>query len=75
MSELPSWTYYALAATGAIIFAKATAGLVSLESPLPPSPPGDLILGHARVIPLKEPHKTYAEWGKQYGECLVRHWH
>lgn len=38
--------------------------------PLPPGPPGDPILGHARIFPRNNPHMTFMEWGKQYGESL-----
>lgn len=44
---------------------------VSFSSPhdnkLPPSPPGDPIIGHARLIPFDYQWKTFASWKKKYG--------
>ena len=34
---------------------------------LPPSPPGDVLLGHALRVPEKYQWKTFAQWGKVYG--------
>lgn len=35
--------------------------------PLPPGPPGDLLIHHLRVIPTKDHAETYHEWSKIYG--------
>ena len=39
----------------------------SLPYPLPPSPPGDPVIGHLRKIPALNPEHKYIQWGKQYG--------
>lgn len=49
---------------------KLVAYLGAPASRLPPSPPSDPLIGHALKIPLDEPYKTYAEWGKNYGRYL-----
>lgn len=38
--------------------------------PLPPGPPSDPIIGHVRFMPSSYPWKTFAEWGKRWGEQL-----
>lgn len=35
--------------------------------PLPPGPPADYLIGHARIFPRKERHLKLAEWAKQFG--------
>ena len=35
--------------------------------PFPPGPPGDVLLGHALRVPEKYQWKTFAQWGKVYG--------
>lgn len=35
---------------------------------LPPTPPSDPFIGHARFIPLEFAWKTFADWKKKYGE-------
>jgi hypothetical protein len=35
---------------------------------LPPGPPSDTIIGHLRSIPPQYQEKTFAEWGKTYGQ-------
>jgi len=53
-------------------------GLVLLRSEkktpalLPPSPPGEFLLGHYRVVPVDAPFRKYAEWGQQYSMCKPR---
>ena len=37
---------------------------------LPPSPPGDLFIGHALRIPRTYPWKTFASWTKDYGSYI-----
>ncbi|KAH8116042.1 cytochrome P450 [Phellopilus nigrolimitatus] len=37
---------------------------------LPPGPPADFIIGHARKLPRESAWKTYAEWGKSYGDVM-----
>ncbi|KAF4634650.1 hypothetical protein G7Y89_g3439 [Cudoniella acicularis] len=39
--------------------------------PLPPGPPGELILGHFRVIPALGPEHKYIEWGMQYDSDIL----
>ncbi|KAI8945902.1 putative O-methylsterigmatocystin oxidoreductase [Xylaria longipes] len=39
--------------------------------PLPPGPPGELILGHLRIIPAKHPEFRYAEWAKEYNTEIL----
>lgn len=41
------------------------------QMPLPPGPPADPILGHARYMPRLYPWKTFSEWGKRWGECSL----
>lgn len=36
--------------------------------PLPPSPPGDFLLGHSRLIPEDESFRKYAKWSKEYSK-------
>lgn len=37
------------------------------SAPLPPGPPADFLLGHARIFPREEPQVKLAEWAKKYG--------
>ncbi|KAI9740606.1 MAG: hypothetical protein M1834_005187 [Cirrosporium novae-zelandiae] len=39
--------------------------------PLPPGPPGELILGHLRVVPSSSPEYTYQKWSKEYGSDVL----
>ncbi len=39
--------------------------------PLPPSPPGEPILGHLRVIPTDNPEYAYAQWAKELGSDVI----
>ncbi|KAF9892280.1 hypothetical protein FE257_002057 [Aspergillus nanangensis] len=39
--------------------------------PLPPSPPGEPILGHLRMIPTVHPEYQYAKWGQQYDTDIL----
>jgi hypothetical protein len=41
---------------------------ISSPFPLPPGPPGLPIVGNVRGIDVAAPWRTYARWGKQYGE-------
>ena len=38
---------------------------------LPPGPPADPIIGHARFIPPQYSWKTFAEWGKTWGAYTI----
>lgn len=38
--------------------------------PYPPGPPADPILGHMRIMPSQNPHETFHEWAKQYGDVM-----
>ena len=40
---------------------------------LPPSPPGDPIIGHARFIPLSHTWIKFSKWCKIYGEIFYVH--
>ncbi|KAG6820576.1 hypothetical protein H0H93_014803 [Arthromyces matolae] len=37
---------------------------------LPPGPPSDPFIGHARIMPTKDPEFTFHEWGKIYGDVI-----
>lgn len=39
---------------------------------LPPSPPGDPIIGHARVVPLEFAWETFYSWKKLFGEIILK---
>lgn len=39
--------------------------------PLPPGPPGDLLLGHLRIVPADNPEYTYAKWAKEYNSDVI----
>lgn len=67
MSGLSLWPYFVLVAAGMVVAMKITAYLTSSATSLPPSPPADPILGHARILPPTGRHKAYADWGKRYG--------
>ena len=60
-----------LVAAVCFVLAKAYVAYNTPQARLPPSPPGDPIIGHARKMPLEEPYKTFAEWGKRYGMCNI----
>ncbi|KAJ8520746.1 hypothetical protein ONZ45_g2483 [Pleurotus djamor] len=38
--------------------------------PLPPGPPAEPLIGHARVFPTKDKETTLHEWSKQYGDVM-----
>lgn len=38
------------------------------KAPLPPSPPGDFLLGHYRHVPEDESFRKYSEWSKKYSK-------
>ena len=40
----------------------------SARLPLPPGPPADPLIGHARVMPVRNPEEKFYEWGKKYGK-------
>ena len=70
MFETALWSSCALAGVIIIVFAKVIPSLSSEIPYHPPSPPGDLVLGHAWRIPLKNTHKKFSEWGKTLGMFL-----
>jgi hypothetical protein len=37
------------------------------KAPLPPGPPQDPLIGHARMIPRQSQPELYHEWSKKYG--------
>ncbi|TWU75198.1 hypothetical protein ED733_004920 [Metarhizium rileyi] len=39
--------------------------------PLPPGPPGELLLGHLRVIPTDNPEYAYMKWSKEYQSDIL----
>lgn len=39
--------------------------------PLPPGPPGELILGHLRIVPTDSPEYAYAKWSKEYNSDVI----
>lgn len=43
-------------------------GNPNFKAPLPPSPPGDFLLGHFRHVPEDESFRKYAEWSKEYSK-------
>lgn len=46
--------------------------LTARKLPLPPSPPGDFLVGHVFKIPHFSAGIVYAEWAKQYGMFVIR---
>ena len=44
----------------------------SKKSPtsLPPGPPAEFLLGHARIFPREQPQYKLAQWAKKYGKEL-----
>ncbi|KAH8116040.1 cytochrome P450 [Phellopilus nigrolimitatus] len=44
--------------------------LVARSGRLPPSPPADPIIGHARKLPRDYSWETYAKWGRSYGDVI-----
>ncbi|KAK0618977.1 cytochrome P450 [Immersiella caudata] len=46
-------------------------GKKKTPAPLPPSPPGEFLLGHYRVVPVDAPFKRYAEWGIEYNSDVL----
>ncbi|KAJ3570930.1 hypothetical protein NP233_g4088 [Leucocoprinus birnbaumii] len=56
-----------LMAFGALLVAWSS---TKRRRPLPPSPPGDPILGHIRHIPPENPEIRYTNWAKQYGDVI-----
>ena len=70
MLQLTTWSDYALTGISLLVLVKTVSYLSLPAVRLPPSPPSDPIIGHARKIPLEEPQKTYADWGKTLGVLL-----
>ncbi|KAK0652564.1 cytochrome P450 [Cercophora newfieldiana] len=52
--------------TLALLFSKK-----KTPAPLPPSPPGEFLLGHYRAVPIDAPFKRYAEWGEEYNSDVL----
>lgn len=61
----------ALAYATVAICLRTKYGYTGSQLPLPPGPPADLILGHARYMPRLYPWKTFSDWGKRWGECSL----
>lgn len=55
---------------GALLIARKW--MISQSALLPPSPPSDPIIGHARYIPLEYSWKTFSAWRKSFGEHALR---
>ena len=60
---------YAVTFVAAVLFFNFLR-ILGREQSLPPSPPGDPIIGHARRIPREYPWETFSEWKKTLGEPL-----
>lgn len=73
--EMAFWHVYVfiLAPVSVLVLTKIIISFASPKTNLPPSPPAEPFLGHARKIPTKEPYRTYAEWGKIYGASYLSH--
>lgn len=67
MLQTASWSDYAIAGINFYALVKTIHYFLSSKPKLPPSPPGDPIIGHARMIPPDQPYKVYAKWAKAYG--------
>ncbi|KAF4975815.1 hypothetical protein FZEAL_7434 [Fusarium zealandicum] len=39
--------------------------------PLPPGPPAEFLLGHARVVPKENTAATYAKWSREYNSDVI----
>lgn len=39
--------------------------------PLPPGPPGELVVGHLRIVPVDNPEYAYAKWSQQYNSDVI----
>lgn len=59
------------AAAAALILLYAWTSRNSKNARLPPGPPADPFIGHLRQIPLGAQERTFAAWGKQYGERIL----
>ncbi|KAJ3492019.1 hypothetical protein NLI96_g265 [Meripilus lineatus] len=40
------------------------------NTPLPPGPPPDPLIGHSRIIPTKDHPEIFYEWSKTYGDVM-----
>ena len=62
----PSLVYFASAALciSALVWIRARN---KHTAPLPPGPPAEFLIGHARIFPREEPQQKLAEWARQYG--------
>lgn len=67
MLKTASWSDYVIIGIGFYAIVKTIDYFSSSKPRLPPSPPGDPIIGHARMIPPDQPYKVYAKWAKTYG--------
>ena len=68
--EFPTSLSFWLACPLVLIISLLAASLFPRQpSSLPPSPPADPIIGHARIIPVDYQWKTFASWRKKYGLC------
>lgn len=59
---------------GAVVFVGITifykvlsTSLKKYPYPLPPSPPGEPLIGHVRKLPTENAHLTHLEYAKEYG--------
>ncbi|KAI5121128.1 hypothetical protein M0805_002800 [Coniferiporia weirii] len=70
----PSDTFVPL--LGGLVFLVFLKLILDLRAPfgnLPPGPPMDPIIGHARKISKDRSWETFAEWGKTYGDVMTAH--
>ena len=65
--------YLALAAAGLAVTIILSARIARKRSPypLPPSPPGELLIGHLRTVPTENPQLAYMKWGKEYSRTFM----
>ncbi len=54
------------AIVGCVITRLFTKAARARRYPLPPGPPGELLLGHYRVVPDDAPFLKYAQWAREY---------
>ncbi|CAL1697455.1 unnamed protein product [Somion occarium] len=73
MTTSPHWTSISviiLLATIGFALYKAYRGVASRTLPYPPGPPRLPILGSVHLLPQEYQEKTFAEWGKTFGDLV-----
>ena len=73
ISELKSWTDYALVGVSLLALVKAAQYLASPTRRLPPGPPADPIIGHGKLVSSSDTQKLekYAELAKTLGSSFL----